>query len=197
MIRTSLVVALLLLASACAPHRIQYYQISTSVRPPAPAETGPVLLVGRIATPLALQDGRIRYLAGPNEVGAYEFHRWTDPPGIMVKDSLIHVLRASGKFKSVQEASSSADGDYNLRGKLLEFSEVDVSGIATRVSLDLELREVKTGRLVWNETLTHDDPVQAKSKVADVVQSLDRNLQTVLGNAASDISTYVAAHPLK
>jgi ABC-type uncharacterized transport system auxiliary subunit len=128
-------------------------------------------------------------------VGTYEYHRWTDPPGIMVKDALIHVLRASGKFKSVQEAASSAEGDYNLRGKLLEFSEVDGNGISTRISLDLELREVRTGRLVWNETFTHDDPAQAKT-VSDVVQSLDRNLQVVLGNVASDVGTYVAAHPI-
>jgi ABC-type uncharacterized transport system auxiliary subunit len=195
MIRTSPVVALLLLASGCAPHKIQYYQISTGAKQAAPAETGPVLLVGRIVTPMALQDGRIRYLAGLNEVGTYEYHRWTDPPGIMVKDALIHVLRASGKFKSVQEAASSAEGDYSLRGKLVDFSEVDGNGISTRVSLDLELREVKTGRLVWNETFTHDDPVPAKV-VADVVQSLDRNLQAVLGNVASDIGTYIAAHPL-
>ena len=187
--------AVLLFVSGCAPHKIQYYQISTIVKQPASVETGPVLLVGRIATPLALQDGRIRYLAGANEVGAYEYHRWTDPPGIMVRESLIHVLRASGKFKSVQETASSAEGDYNLRGKLLEFSEVDGNGIATRITLDLELREIKTGRLVWNETLTHDDPAPAKT-VADVVQSLDRNLQVVLGNAANDIGTYVAAHPL-
>ena len=196
MTRKSIVAAMLLLAGGCAPHKIQYYQISTAVKPAVPAEAGPVLLVGHIATPMALQDGRIRYLAGLNEVGAYEYHRWTDPPGIMVKESLIHVLRASGKFKSVQETASSADGDYNLRGKLLEFSEVDGGGIATRISLDLELREIKTGRLVWTETFTHDDPAPAKT-VADVVQSLDRNLQVVLGNAANDIGTYVASHPPK
>jgi ABC-type uncharacterized transport system auxiliary subunit len=193
--RTSLIVAALLFASGCATHKVQYYQISTSVKQAASAETGPVLLVGHIATPLALQDGRIRYLAGANEVGAYEYHRWTDPPGIMVKESLVHVLRASGKFKSVQDAASSVEGDYTLRGKLIEFSEVDSSGIATRVSLDLELRDVKTGRLVWNQTFTHDDPVQAKT-VADVVASLDRNLQVVLGNAATDIGAYVTSHPL-
>jgi len=196
MIRTSLIVALLLFTSACAPHRIQYYQLSTNVKPVAAVETGPVLLVGRIATPQALQDGRIRYRDGLNEVGGYEYHRWTDPPGIMVKDSLIHVLRASGKFKSVQDAGSTADGDYAVRGKLLEFSELDGNGITTRVSLDLELREVKTGRLVWTELFTHDDPVQAK-KVSDVVQSLDRNLQVVLGDAASSIGSYVAAHAPK
>ncbi len=65
-------------------------------------------------------------------------------------------------------------------GSCWSFSELDSNagkggnGIVTRVSLDLELREVKTGRLVWNQVLTHDDPVQAK-KVSDVVESLDRN----------------------
>jgi ABC-type uncharacterized transport system auxiliary subunit len=194
MIRTSLVVAVLLAASACAPHQIQYYQLSMNVKPLAPAATGPRLLVGRIATPQALQDGRIRYRAGSNEVGGYEYHRWTDPPGIMVKDSLTHVLRASGKFKSVQDAGSTADGDYTLRGRLLEFSELDGNGITTRVSLHLELLEVKTGHLVWAELFTHDDPVEAK-KVSDVVQSLDRNLQLVLGDATTAIGSYVAAHP--
>jgi ABC-type uncharacterized transport system auxiliary subunit len=195
MIRPSHIVlySALLLASACAPHHVQYYQLSAMAKPAAPAETGPVVLVGRIATPLALQDGRIRYRDGLNTVGAYEYHRWTDPPGIMVKDSLIHVLRASGKYKSVQDAGSSTDGDYTVRGKLLEFSELDGNGIATRVSLDLELREVKTGRLVWTEVLTHDDPVQAK-KVSDVVQSLDRNLQQVLVDAAAAIGSYISAH---
>jgi len=196
MIRTSLIVAVLLLSSACAPHVIQYYQLSTTVKPVAPAETGPVLLVGRIATPQALQDGRIHYRDGMNEVGGYEYHRWTDPPGIIVKDSLIHTLRASGKFRSVQDAGSGADGDYAVRGKLLEFSELDGNGITTRVSLDLELRDSRTGRLVWTELFTHDDPVQAK-KVADVVQSLDRNLQAVLGDATSAIGSYVSAHPPK
>jgi ABC-type uncharacterized transport system auxiliary subunit len=196
LMRTSLAVAVLLLTSGCVPHRVQYYQLSANAKPAAVAETGPVVLVGRILTPQALQDGRIRYRAGLNEVGGYEYHRWTDPPGIMVRDSLIHVLRASGKYKSVQEAGSSAEGDYTVRGKLLELSELDGNGIMTRVSLDLELREVKTGRLVWNELLTHDDPVQAKT-VSDVVQSLDRNLQVVLGDAASGIGAYVAAHTPK
>ena len=201
MIRTSLIgvysaaATVLLLASACTPHRVQYYQLSVPVNRVAPAETGPILLVGRITTPQALQDGRIHYREGPNEVGTYEYHRWTDPPGIIVKDALIHVLRASGKYKSVQDAASSTtEGDYTVRGKLQEFSELDGNGITTRVSLDLELRDVKTGRMVWNQAFTHDDPVQAK-KVADVVASIDRNLQVVLGDAASAIGSYVAAHP--
>jgi ABC-type uncharacterized transport system auxiliary subunit len=198
MIRTSLLTSTLLallVTTGCAPHRVQYYQVSTIVKPAATVETGPVVLVGRIATPQALEDGRIRYREGLNQVGGYEYHRWTDPPGIMVKESLIHVLRASGKYKAVQDAGSSVAGDYTVRGKLLEFSELDGNGIMTRISLDLELREVKTGRLIWTGLITHDDPVQAK-KVADVVQSLDRNLQVVLGDAASAIGSHISASTL-
>jgi len=194
MIRATLLSALLM-TGGCAAHKIQYYQLSVFDKQARAAETGPSLTVARIATPMALQDGRIRYLESPNEVGAYEYHRWTDPPGILVKESLVRVLRASGKFRSVEEAGSSAAvGDYLLRGKLLEFAEVDGPGIQTRISLDLELREGKTGRTVWSQTLTHDDPVQAK-KVSDVVQSLDRNLRVVLDEAAAAIGGYIAARP--
>src|SRR5260221_4840430 len=105
--RIILLAAAALMVSGCAPHRIQYYQLSAFDKQAAPAESGPVLVVGRISTPQVLQDGRIRYREGANEVGAYEYHRWTDPPGMMVRESLIQTLRASGKYKSVCEASSS------------------------------------------------------------------------------------------
>ncbi|MEO8131610.1 MAG: ABC-type transport auxiliary lipoprotein family protein [Bryobacteraceae bacterium] len=191
MIRAILISAALL-ASACAPHRIQYYQLSAFEKQARIAEAGPTLVVARITTPEALQDGRIRYLEGPNEVGAYEYHRWTDPPGLLVKEALIQVLRASGTFRSVDEAGSSAAGDYSLRGKLLEFAEVDGAGMQTRVSLDFELRDTKTGRVVWSQTLTHNEPLQAK-KVSEVVQSLDRNLRGVLEQAAAGIGAAIAA----
>jgi ABC-type uncharacterized transport system auxiliary subunit len=191
----ALVTVLALIASGCLPHKVQYYQLSAVDKQVPPAGAGPLLLVARIATPQALQDGRIRYREGPNEVGVYEYHRWTDPPGIMVRDSLIQILRASGRYKSVEEMGSSAVGDYSVRGKLLEFAELDGPGIQTRISLDLELREIKTGRLVWSQLLTRDDPVEAK-KVSDVVQSLDRNLRAVLDEAAAAIGQNVNAHPL-
>jgi ABC-type uncharacterized transport system auxiliary subunit len=195
MTRIGLMTAALLVASSCAPHRIQYYQLSAFENRTATVDAGPAMLVGRIAATKALEDGRIRYREGPNAVGAYEFHRWTDPPGIMVKEALIQVLRASGKYRSVEEAGSSAAGDYLVRGKLLEFAELDGPAIQTRVSLDLELRDMKTGRMVWDRIFTHDDPVQAKT-VADVVQSLDRNLKTVLGESADAIGLYTGTHPL-
>lgn len=190
-----MVMGLLLVAVGCAPHRIEYYQLTTVVKPVMPAEAGPVVVVGRIETSQALLDARLRYRDGLNELGAYEYHRWTDPPGVLVRDSLISTLRATGKYRSVQEIGSSTDSDYSVRGKLLEFWEIDrQAGITTRVSLDIQLRESRSGSLLWTQVLSHDEPVQGK-KVSDVVQSLDRNLQVVLGDAVSVIGSHMTTHP--
>src|SRR5262245_56718305 len=59
---------------------------------------GRTILVGSIATPEALQDSRIRYRIGANQAGAYEYHRWTERPGAMVRHSLVRALRSSGKY---------------------------------------------------------------------------------------------------
>jgi ABC-type uncharacterized transport system auxiliary subunit len=153
---------------------------------------GLVLVVGRIATPEALEDGRIRYRSGSNEVGSYEYHRWTERPALMVRDLLVETLRASGKFRQVQEASTEAGGDYLIRGKLSEFAEVDDPGIQSRVSIQLELVDKKTGLVVWDRHYNHDEPVNGKT-MKDVVTSLDHNLQQVITNAASDIEGFLSS----
>src|SRR5580658_6539734 len=132
------IVVLGLLDVGCLDSRpVHYYTIQTPAAPVAPpAPGGPAITVGNIAMP-ELQDGRIRYRIGSNEVGAYQFHRWTERPGTMISESLVRTLRASGKYRSVSESGSSAAGDYLLRGKLYEFDEVDRETIQTSISLQV------------------------------------------------------------
>jgi ABC-type uncharacterized transport system auxiliary subunit len=183
----------LIVSSCVATKPVHYY----TIEPPSPPANqgkpdGLVLLVGNIATPEALQDGRIRYRTGPNEAGAYEYHRWTEQPGSMVRNSLMRALRASGKYQRVLDSSSSANGDYLVRGKLYEFGEVDSASIQTKVSLQVELVDRKTNRNVWDRVVEREEPVSSRS-VADVVQSLDRNLQHVVSETAAEIDKFLAA----
>ena len=179
--------ALCVITSACVGGRpIHYYTINRPVAAPAARPDGAVLLIGRITTPDALQDGRIRYRAGSNEVGAYEYHRWTERPAAMVQDLLLQALRASGKFRQVRDAASDALGDYLVRGRLHEFAEIDDPGIQTRVSLRLEMVDRKTGTLVWEHDYNRDEPVDGKV-MKQVVLSMEHNLQQVIGEAASAI----------
>ena len=185
--------ALCFLLTACVAGRpIHYYTINAPASAVvAPKADGPVMVIGRITTPEALQDGRIRYRAGSNEVGAYEYHRWTERPAVMVQDQLLRTLRSSGKFRQVLELSSSAAGDYLIRGRLSEFDEIDDPGIQTRVSLRLEMVERKTGALLWAHDYNSDQPVEGKT-MKHVVASMEHNLQQVIGEAASAIEAGVA-----
>src|SRR5258708_10218498 len=172
------------------PH---YYTLGPASAPASQGKPdGLILLVGNIATPEVLQDGRIRYRTGSNEAGAYEYHRWTERPGAMVRNALIRALRDSGKYQRVLEAGSSTNGDYLLRGKLDEFDEVDHASIQTKISLHIELIDRKTNQNVWDHTVERAEPVSGKS-VVDVVQSLDRNLQHVVREITGEIDKYLAA----
>ena len=190
---TGLIALLCIVSAACVGGRpINYYAINPpAASAAAPRPDGPALLIGRIATSEALQDGRIRYRSGSNEVGAYEYHRWTDRPAVMVQDLLLRTLRASGKYRQVQEASTAAAGDYLVLGKLYELEEIDNPGIRTRVSLRLELLDRKTGVVVWNRHYDRDEPVEGKT-IHEVVLSLERNLQQVITEASTGINAFLS-----
>jgi cholesterol transport system auxiliary component len=189
-----------LLCNGCAATKpVHYYTIQPAVQPAIQAASPPAnpgapegltLLVGEIATPPALQDGRIRYRIGANETGAYEYHRWVERPGLMVRNSLKRALRASGKYQRVLDAGSSASGDYLVRGNLQEFGEVDNASIQSVIALQVELVDTKTNRNVWDRLFEREEPVSSKT-VGDVVQSLDRNLQHVVSEAAAEIDKFV------
>ena len=179
--------------SACVSTKpVHYYALRTA--PPANLSKpdGLVLLVGNIATPEVLQDSRIRYRSGANEAGAYEYHRWTERPGAMVRDALIRALRNSGKYQRVLETASSMDGNFLLRGKLDEFDEVDQASIQTKISLRVELVDRKTNQNIWDYTVAREEPVSGKS-VPEVVQSLERNLQHVVTEIAGELDKFLSA----
>lgn len=195
-----LMVAVFLLTAGCVADSgcistkpVHYYSLGAPA-PPANRDKpdGLVLLIGGIAAPEALQDNRIRYRAGSNEAGAYEYHRWTERPASMVRIALMGGLRESGKYQSVLESGNSVNGDYLLRGKLEEFDEVDQASIQTKISLHVELVNRKANQNVWARTVERVEPVGGKS-VADVVQSLDRNLQHVVDEIAADLDRFLSA----
>jgi cholesterol transport system auxiliary component len=188
-----LVIAALACANCVSRKPIHYYAIQPA-SPPASAENpnGLILLVGNIVAPEALQDSRIRYRIGANEAGAYEYHRWIERPSSMVRNSLVRALRASGKYQRVIETGSTAPCDYLVRGKLYEFGEVDDAAIQTKISLQVELVDWKTNRIVWDRLAEREEPVTSKN-VMDVVQSLDRNLQRMVSDTAAEVDKFIAA----
>ena len=101
-------------------------------------------------------------------------------------------LRASGKYQRVLESSSSTNGDYMLHGRLAEFAEVDDPAVETRISLHLELVDMKTNRNVWDHHFDRKEPANGKN-IKDVVESMDRNLEQVVAMAAGEIDSFLSS----
>ena len=114
-----------------------------------------------------------------------------ETPDRVVQDSLVRLLRASGKFQSVDTPRNAVKSDYIVQGKIYEFSEMDKPEIHSRVSLEIELHDAKTGRTIWSQIYTAEESVNGK-EVPDVVHSLDQNLGRGLSQIVAGLDQYFA-----
>ena len=180
---------------ACGSGRpVRYYTVDLPPAPQPSASVYPVtLLIGRIGAPEILQDEPIAYRFGPNGIGTYNYHHWVAPPVRMVKVILLRQLRASGRYQSVADLGSSAQGEFILAGRLYDFEEVDKGSIAALVTMDFELLDRKTAQIVWTHFYSRSEPVHGK-EIPDVVAALDHNLVEGLTEVSSGLDLYFSAH---
>lgn len=184
----------------CTTARAPRYYFLTA--PPAAPNAGvspfPVtILVGRLSAPRVLRDDRVVYGMTDVEMGVDEYHRWTEPPTEMIEQLLVEHLRRSGQYKGVQRISSTARGDYLLRGHLTSLNEIDdPPKITARFNIQLELFDSKTGNVVWTDSYSHDEPVEKKS-VSAVVLSLQKNVNAGIAQLTGSLAQYFTSHPAK
>ena len=153
------------------------------------------LLVGSIGGAGIYRDTPIAYRIGTNEIGAYQYSRWAEPPVGLVKDKLIRILSASGDYQSVTSLGSNSNGQFVVRGRLYEFAEVDGANITGLVSMEFELYDRKSGKTLWTHFYSQSEPVQSKD-ISAVVTALDTNLDRGLKEVAAGLSQYFSANPV-
>ena len=188
------------LLSGCASTRpAKYYQLTVPTEAGAieKADAVPVtLLVGALMTSHLYREDRIVYGNGPEQLGTYEYQRWAEPPTEMIQEILLRQLRATGHYRAVHVRRSNMPGDFAIRGRLYDFKEITGEQMSTRVTLELEMRDVKTGATVWNHYYTHDEPVSGKD-VPAIVVALDMNVQRAVKEVVESLDQYFASHPAK
>jgi cholesterol transport system auxiliary component len=200
--RMPAVLVLMSLLSGCGATRpSKYYQLTV----PADAATAAVeksgavpvtLLLGSLFTTHLYREDRIIYGNGAEEMGTYEYQRWAEPPAEMIEEVLLRELRASGRYRAVSIRRSNVRGDFAIRGRLYDFKEIDGRPIMARVTLELEMRDLKSGATVWTHYYSHDEPVSNKD-VPAVVAALDKNVQNGVKEFVTSLDEYFAAHPVK
>jgi ABC-type uncharacterized transport system auxiliary subunit len=152
------------------------------------------LVMGPLLSSHLYREDHIVYSSNGEGMGIYEYERWVEPPAEMIQEVLFRALRSSGRFRAVHTQHSSVRGDYLVRGHLYDFKEINGASMAGRVSLELELRDIKTGNTVWTHLYNHDEPVSGK-KVSAVVAALNRNVQHATGEFTAGLIEFFSAHP--
>jgi len=197
MARLVFISALSVSLSGCAKSKpIHYYTVALPVAPTLSTSTHPMtLLVGMIGGADIYRDTPIVYRIGTNEIGAYQYSRWAEPPVGLVKEKLIRILSASGDYQSVTSLGSNSNGEFVVRGRLYEFTEVDGANITALVSMEFELYDRKSGKTLWSHFYSQSEPVQSK-EISAVVTALDTNLDRGLKEVAAGLSQYFLANPV-
>jgi len=197
-----MVAALLLcagLAGCGAARSSKYYQLTipgdnNAADPPASNVYPVSILVGPLNTSHLYREDHIVYRSGGENMGTYEYQRWAEPPAEMIQDVLFRSLRSSGRYRSVISLRSSVRGDYLLHGHLYDFEEISGSSMAGRLTLELELRDTKSGVTVWTHLYNHDEPAAGKD-VSAVVAALNHNVQRATAEFAASLDQYFSTHP--
>lgn len=199
--RTSLTIAaaiLSFLSVGCGAARpARYYQLTVPQETTADpsGDLLPVtILMGPIMSSHLYREDRIVYSSSGEDMGTYEYQRWAEPPTEMIQEVLFRALRSSGRYRAVYPQRSSIRGDYLLHGRLYDFKEITGSSMSARLSLDLELRDTKTGTTVWTHSYNHNEPVSGKD-VSAVVAALNRNVQRATNEFTAGLMQYFSAHP--
>jgi ABC-type uncharacterized transport system auxiliary subunit len=196
---TVLAVVALAICGCGAVPQSKYYQLQvpSQTNSTATADSLPiVLLVGPLKASHLYREDRLVYATDTEQMGTYQEQRWAAPPTEMLRELLWRTLRASHRYSGVHLLTSSTHGDFVLEGNLYDFKEVSGSSLLARVNLELELRDTKTGAVVWTHDCSHDEPVSGKD-VPAVVAALDRNAHRCVGNVETSLSEYFAAHGKK
>src|ERR1700737_4527283 len=174
----------------------QYYQLTVpaDVHHADTNTSGISLALGPLVSSHLYREDRIVFSSGPQQMGTYEFQRWTEPPAEMIQEVLLRELRASNRYREVFAQRSASHADYVLRGRLYDFKEVSGSPLQARVTVEFELKDTKSGATVWSHYYNHDEPVSGKDVPARVA-ALDRNVQRGVGEVKASLEQFFSSLP--
>ena len=74
-----------------------------------------------------------------------------------------------------------------------DFKELGGSALSTRVTIEWDLRDTKSGATVLTHYYTHDEPAGGKD-IAAVVAALDRNAHRGIAEIKSTLDQYFSSH---
>lgn len=179
-----------LIGASCGSLPKTYYY---TLRRPAPLpahdpRTNFVLGVEHFRAVEVLRDDRIIFFESPTQLNFYQYHRWSSDPATMLSELAARQLDEMGVFAQVRLLPSREPTDYLLKGRLLNFEEVDYEGGGKgRVGLELVLVRTRDHKLVWSFIRQAESAIEGKG-VPGVVEALNTSSERLLREALPELA---------
>ena len=178
---------------------VHYFQLTHPPTTTLSASQAPIdatLQVRLFRTSRLYREDRIVYGDDTVQVGLYENERWTEPPVDLLQDALARGLRSSNRFRAVTTLRSEANADYYLTGQLYAFREVSASPMVARLRFDVELMDLKEGRMIWRHGYSRDEPAAGKT-IAELATAMDKNVHQAVQEIQDGIVEAVTEYTRK
>ncbi len=187
-----LVSAMILALAACSQPEVpidRYYRLQLAAPGPSEARLKGTLEVERfIANGLIAGRPILHSEAGkPNEIREYNYHFWTEPPIVLLRDQLVTYLRAAKVADVVVTPEVRIAADYVITGKIKRLEKIDGERPKAAIELELSLRKAGGGKLLYLDSFSVETDAKDNS-VAAAVEALNRALDEIYGKFTAAIA---------
>ncbi|MCP4639804.1 MAG: hypothetical protein GY851_05200 [bacterium] len=184
--------ALIVLAAGCLSQPTYVPTTRYTLAPEIPAiaadATPRVLAIRPLLPARPYSKPGISFLEADHVLGAYDHAEWAELPAASVTRALADALIASGRFQDVGDALNVTSPDLILTGQLRRFDEVRTAEPRTAVcEIRLELREARSGKCVWADTITASVALDGQNLPA-LAAAMSKAVSTVVSEAATHIA---------
>jgi len=149
-----------------------------------------ILRPGLVTGSEPYSDEGIAYQTSAYQLDSYRFHRWTDPPIVLVQNRLTDLLQQPAT------AAPTSLPQMVLDARIKAFQEVDIDGNHNGL-VEIEFCMTKQGRSeepLWCKTIRHQNPVEGK-RVEGAIPAIDKSFQQVMSDLAGDINAMTSVPP--
>jgi ABC-type uncharacterized transport system auxiliary subunit len=176
-------------AAACASvPDTHYYRLSTPTLAAADQAIAGILMIESFEADAVYSDDRIVYRASPYRLDYYNYHRWTSPPAVHLRDYLRDAFARSGLFRRVT-TTSLPEPDAVLSGRVTTFDEIDESETSWvgRLTLELTLSDPRTSAILWAQRFDESEHIPQRTPEG-VAIALSRAMRRVVQASAPAIA---------
>ena len=167
---------------AAARYTLDAAATATATRPATAtaAANAPVLLVALPSAAAGYDSARMLYQRQPQQLEAFAFHEWVEPPARLLAPLLVQALQATGAYRAVLMAPSAGTGALRLETEVLRLQhDFSAQPSTVRLTLRAALIDAATRRVLATQVFDASQPAARDDPVAGVAAAQQATLRVL------------------